>query len=412
MKTRKIALVIPGAPHPTLGASSVLFYQYAKAVTEAVAATGGECLHLLLLAADARYDATPREYAGFLAQDSARVRVIEAKEPFIRSTPFRHVVNPGYRERTQAALREFDPELTVCFDLLAAALADGPGLGRKMAWLGDLNFQTTWYAERYNLKENSGVTLRGLANLAAAGLACRAWKRVYARVLGGVDRIIVSSKSSERAMAALGLRGDYLPYPWPCAQQNQEQQPPLPPGPPRFLFFGSLQALGSRSALHFLLDRLYPSLLARLGPGGFSITIAGRGEMPAWAREALPDKPEFEYLGFVPDLTALMRQCHGVLAPIDVPVGNRSRIITAMAQGVPVVAHENAALSNPELVDGQSCFLVRTADQCAERMIQIANDREASSKIVQNAREAYRSQFHPDAACRSFLAEIHKLLQS
>ena len=411
MQKRRIALVIPGVPHPTQGASSVLFYHYAKAVTDAVAAAGGECLHLLLLAAGARYEATPREYAGFLGQDAAQVRVIEADAPFFRSTPFRHVVHPGCRERTRAALREFAPDLTVCFDLLAAALAGGPGSGRTLAWLGDLNFQTTWYAERYNLKENGRVTLRGLANLAAAGLACRAWKRVYARVLAGADRLIVSSKSSEKAVAALGLHGDYLPYPWPCAEEDLAQQTP-PPGPPHFLFFGSLQALGSRSALHFLLDRLHPCLLRRLGPGGFAITIAGRGEMPAWAREALPGKPEFDYLGFVPDLAALMRRCHGVLAPIDVPVGNRSRIITAMAQGVPVIAHENAALSNPELVDGQSCFLIRTADQCAERMIKIANDRETSSKIVQNAQDAYRSLFHPDAACRLFLAEIHKLLPS
>ena len=170
------------------------------------------------------------------------------------------------------------------------------------------------------------------------------------------------------------------------------------PDTPTFLFLGTLQALGSRSAFHFILHELYPELVRRWGSGGFRIVIAGRGELPAWASTMLATTPELEHVGFVEDLAGLLGSVHAAIAPISVPVGNRSRILTALAAGTVVVAHENAALGNPDLVDGVTCFLAADAASFAERMARTVDDPDAAREVAARGEELYRSRFRPDAA--------------
>ena len=167
---------------------------------------------------------------------------------------------------------------------------------------------------------------------------------------------------------------------------------------PTFLFLGTLQALGSRSAFHFILHELYPELVRRWGSGGFRIVIAGRGEMPGWAATMLATTPELEHVGFVDDLAGLLASVHAAIAPISVPVGNRSRILTALAAGTVVVAHENAALGNPDLVDGVTCFLA--ADAASFRGADGADRRRSGrrAEVAARGQELYRSRFRPDVA--------------
>jgi glycosyltransferase involved in cell wall biosynthesis len=302
-------------------------------------------------------------------------------------------------------VRNFTPDIVLCFDLLSAWLtARVPA--RRLVWLGDLRFQTALYHAIYAARENPARAVHIPSNW----LGCRAWKKIYGETLRGADQVIVSSHSSIGALTPLGIRSEYEPYPWPeTTDEARSGTDPCPPETPTFLFFGSLGGLGSRSALHLLTCKVFPLLRRCWGKGGFRVLIAGRGTLPGWALQAIAGKPEFETLGFVEDLDGLVARCHAVLVPIDVPVGNRSRILAAMARRALVIAHANAALGNPDLVDGETCYLASSPAGFVDRMQRAVRDRQAASAITARALERFRSRFGVDAAGTRLLARIEAM---
>ena len=179
---------------------------------------------------------------------------------------------------------------------------------------------------------------------------------------------------------------------------------------PSFVFFGSLAGLGSRSGLHFLLEDVFPGLRRHWGLGGFRLLLAGSGVLPEWARAALAGRSEIAELGFVEDLGALLATCHAALFPISVPIGNRSRILTAMSYRVPVVAHRNCALGNIDLVDGETAFLARDGAEFSARLT--SSSWLVAENVAERAYLCYKTRFHPDAACGRLAARLKPFCRS
>jgi glycosyltransferase involved in cell wall biosynthesis len=175
---------------------------------------------------------------------------------------------------------------------------------------------------------------------------------------------------------------------------------------PTFLFFGTLAGLGSRSAMRLLANRIYAQMLARWKPRGFRILIAGRGELPKWFADRIADKPEFEWLGFVPDIDSVIASSHAVLFPIDVAVGNRSRILTALCKGALVIAHRNVALGNPALVDGQTCALAVTPKEFIDRMVRSVEDEHWARAVAEQGRRCYEELFSPKRAASRLICRL------
>jgi glycosyltransferase involved in cell wall biosynthesis len=268
--------------------------------------------------------------------------------------------------------------------------------------LGDLEFETFFYNSIYSWKERE-ISFRDMA------LAIRysfLWKRRYRHNLKPDDLLLVASKSSEKTIAQLGLQASYLPYPWPVT--GKAVGPIERPSKPTFLFFGSLVGLGSRSAFHTMIKDIYPGLVRTWGGQGFDILIGGRGQLPSWVENDITAKPEIRYIGFIEDLDAVIGTCHAVLIPIDVPVGNRSRILTALSKRAVVVAHRNTALGNPDLVDGESCYIAETGDEFVDRLRRTFEKPEEAREIAERGYNVYNTHFEPSKAVSSFI----KLIQS
>lgn len=364
----------------------MLFWHYISGLR----AAGFEVLSVVLAQPDSSTPESLIEYEALVRTEGIEVAVCRA-ESFLEER--RHVVR--LREESLApalqASAVFRPDASFCLDFLAGWAARGTP-GPRVVWLGDLRFQTAWYHARYEAKERRVATVQ----LPLAILRSLAWRRAYRRALDGAAAVIVSSKSSEAHLQRLGVASEYQPYPWPAEPTGTEDR--ALPDRPTFLFLGTLQALGSRSAFHFILHELYPELVRRWGTSGFRILIAGRGEVPSWAARMLATAPELEHVGFVDDLAALLGSVHAAIAPISVPVGNRSRILTALAAGAVVVAHENAALGNPDLVDGVTCYLAADGASFAERMARTVDDPVEAREVAARGRELYESRFRPDVA--------------
>ena len=151
---------------------------------------------------------------------------------------------------------------------------------------------------------------------------------------------------------------------------------------------------------------IYPELCKLWGEGGFEILIGGSGGLPDWVERAIMGKPEFRYLGFVDDLDAVLARCHAVIAPIDVPVGNRTRILTALAKRTLVVAHSNTALGNPDLVDNSTCYLARDVEGYVVRLRAAFENQAAADAIAQRGQDSYRAHFLPIVAVPAIIPSM------
>jgi glycosyltransferase involved in cell wall biosynthesis len=335
---------------------------------------------------------------------------VEIEERFIDFRRFRFEVNQRLQRRVMEEIADFHPHVMVCFDLLSAWLAATTSDFVKLAWLGDLNSQTYWYNALYGVKERTIHPSKIVPYLGLIWAQCRMWKRIYRDVLSRMSSIIVSSKSSEKILKSWGLQAKYLPYPWPKGSVSVSTEGKKILKKPTFLFLGSLKGLGSRSAFHFMIRRLYPRLVDLWGNHGFEIIVAGRGGLYEWVEEELKRRPEFRYIGFAEDIEEVMNSCHAVVVPIDVPVGNRSRIITAMANRTLVIAHANTALANPELLDGKTCLLARNVEEFVQKMKEAASASSRILQIVEGGGRVYDENFQPAAACNLFIEEVNKIL--
>lgn len=391
--TTRLVVIVPGVPHPTHGASRVLFWHYIAGLSDA-----GYRLRVVCLLEPGNH--LPEDISRFrdeLANQDALDVVSITSSGFLARGRLGARLRQSEARRARDAVQEFEHDAIVCMDLLAAQVAR-PLKAPKVVWLGDLAFQTQWHHARLAARERRSALLR-LPPTAVRSLRSMG---TYRATLADVEAIGVASKSSERMLGWLGLPARYVAYPWPEPATMSAALSQVPDRP-TFLFFGTHVGLGSRSAFHFLLDELYPRLQAQWGD--FRILIAGHGDPPPWALEKLAAMPELEILGFVDDLGQLLSRVHAALAPIDVPVGNRSRIVTAMAAGCLVVTHTNAALGNPDLLDHVTCHVADTGEAFADRMRRAVEDRASAEVMISAARASYEQWFEPTAAVRA-LAEL------
>jgi glycosyltransferase involved in cell wall biosynthesis len=395
---RSILILGPGVPHPHEGASTVLFYQYIRGLAEA----GARLLHVMLTDGTNRNERLRGEYLASMHDQPAFAAVecplerMYSQNRWTRAPQVQTLPAP-----TVDRVKAFRPDLVVCLDLLAAAYAlQIDTRDARVIWLGDLNFETFWYNAWYDAKERWVSAVR----LPLTVLACAQWRRFYRLTLHGARAVIVSSKASEGALHRLGLKSTYLPYPWPAKVETG--RPVEKPSRPAFAFFGSLSGLGSRSAFDTLINTIYPQLVRTWGTGGFTVFLAGTRQAPRWVQSALQDRPEIVFQGFVADLVSFMRACHAVVVPIDVPVGNRSRILTAMAHGSLVVAHRNTTAGNPDLVSGVNCLLAASAEEFAKHLRFAVESPAEALRIARQGQATYERLFSPRPATERFIAVV------
>jgi glycosyltransferase involved in cell wall biosynthesis len=401
---QRLVIVSPGIPHVSRGASTVLFYHYIVGLKQ----SGFRIMNLLLLQPDNSTEEDVAAYEREIADGEAFTVLPCRADSFVLSRRGDIRFNGPAVAGAVAQAARFEPDAVLCFDLLSAWVGIQIVNSTKVAWLGDLRFQTEWYHAWYGIKES----WRNVRNLPSAFVHCRAWRAIYQEVLRQMDAVVVSAKSSQEHLRRLGIEAAYLPYPWPDINADEAETGIPRPAIPSFLFLGTLTGLGSRSAFHFMLEGVYPEAVRVWGRNGFRISIAGARGLPPWVATELKDRPEFAYLGFVEDIVRVMRECHAVLVPIEVPVGNRSRILTAMSAGVPVIAHANAALGNPDLVDGDTCYLARDSGAFVERMGKTVEQPDEVEHIVRRARTCYENHFAPQAATSLLLAEVERAIEA
>lgn len=393
----KVLVVCQGIPHASRGASSVLFFHYISSLCEA----GARVASVLLIEGEEDKPAI-QNFETEVKKKLPSFEVTTATvDRFVTSDRIRVTLHVDLASKIKDRIDLFQPDVLLCFDIVAAGATRGFN-GKRLVWLGDLNFQSFFYHGLYSALERPKNFLKFPIVL----WRCFLWKKFYREALSSA-KVVVSSGSSVHHLLKLGVASEYQGYPWPARPIVDANVPQN--APPAFVFFGNLLGLGSRSAFHFLIEKLYPEAIKKFGSGAFQILICGMGSLPDWVMERVQNKKEIVFLGFVEDIDDLMRRSYAALVPIDVPVGNRSRILTALAQKTLVITHKNASQGNPSLKSGVNCFLAKDEKEFVRFMEIAVGDRDLVKEIKEQGFQLYQNEFSPSKATMNLIQSISML---
>lgn len=291
------------------------------------------------------------------------------------------------------------PDYVIAFDIESAALTRGITGIKKIVWLGDLRFLTTWFHYML-LPKNIFIKFFSVFSVLIRILS---WVVIYKLSIGDAHKVIVSSHNSVRYLKFLKKKSIYIPYPWPINLKKIIKQPNLKP---TFLFFGNLVGLGSVSAVNSIFGEIYNECLTLWGSNNFEILVSGFHELRPDLKSKLIHLPNLKLMGFVPKISTLLSRVDAVLVPIKVPVGNRSRVLTALAYGVPIIGHKNLAKGNPALLHKVNCLLYESRIELRSALILSIYDKKLVNRIATSGQKLYLQENNPRVACRLFLNEL------
>ena len=112
---------------------------------------------------------------------------------------------------------------------------------------------------------------------------------------------------------------------------------------PYLIFTGSMDYLPNVDAVIHFYEAVFPQVVASVPEARF--VIAGR--KPARAVRNLRKDPRVVVTGTVPDVRRYLRGAHAAVAPLRIARGVQTKILEAMAMGLPVVASRKAASALP-----------------------------------------------------------------
>ena len=152
-------------------------------------------------------------------------------------------------------------------------------------------------------------------------------------------------------------------------------------GPPVFVIFTN--PFNIQGHLYFL-ERVLPRVQAVIPD--FRLRVVGD------ACRVLKSVPGVELLGFVPDLKTIYADAGYAICPLIGGTGMQVKIVEAMAHGVPVIALRNVAGSSP-IEHGVNGYIVDTAEQFADHLIRLHQDRELCRSLGHAARQRIEAEF-------------------
>ncbi|MBN9521620.1 glycosyltransferase family 4 protein [bacterium] len=140
--------------------------------------------------------------------------------------------------------------------------------------------------------------------------------------------------------------------------------------------------------LLYFAHRVVPRILHRCP------TFACRVTGPLGADPLFPRVACLTRLGFVPDLSVVLRGAAYAVCPAFGGTGQPVKIVEAMAHGLAVVAPRGPAASTP-LRHGVSGFVAADAAEFAEHCLRLGSDRGLCRRMGEAARAAVASQYPP-----------------
>jgi glycosyltransferase involved in cell wall biosynthesis len=204
------------------------------------------------------------------------------------------------------------------------------------------------------------------------------------------DQVVVFGEPDKLALAPYldNSKLSVSPFPIPADVGVAREIPEGFDG--RFLFVGSEEHSPNRDALDWLLSDIWSGITRQLPRA--RLTVIGRWSESAKASYATG---AISFAGFVDNLSRVLRG--GImLVPLKIGSGIRTKILAALAQGVPVVTTPVGAegLVVPE---GCGCLIRSNATEFAGAAVQLARQPELWSRVASSGMQAVARTYSPES---------------
>ena len=156
-----------------------------------------------------------------------------------------------------------------------------------------------------------------------------------------------------------------------------------PRDPYRALFLGSLDWRPNLDAVRFLLDHIFPTVVAREPRARLS--LVGR-KPPAWLVKRAEECPSVELVADVPDVRPYLRGCGAMVVPLRIGGGSRLKIIEALAAECPVISTTIGAEGLP-IIAGAHYTEANAASEIAAAMVDAMRQPERHRAIARQGRQ-------------------------
>ncbi|HWW60792.1 MAG TPA: glycosyltransferase family 4 protein, partial [Thermoanaerobaculia bacterium] len=165
------------------------------------------------------------------------------------------------------------------------------------------------------------------------------------------------------------------------------------PEPGTVGFIGSLDFRPNQQAVEWILDELWPRVVARAPEA--RLTIAGSAP-PAWLRRRV------EIASDVDDAAAFMRRMSVIIAPLFAGGGMRIKVLDAMALAKPIVATPLGA-GGIDVHPGRDILIAEDAGEFGEAVVRLLRDPAAATRIGNEARAMVAERYDSARLARELL---------
>jgi len=171
-------------------------------------------------------------------------------------------------------------------------------------------------------------------------------------------------------------------------------------------FIGNLDYAPNRDALRYFLTTFWEILKNRI-PGVY-FHIIGKGKP---IESSLSDR-RVRYHGFIQDLSSILTQMSLLVAPIRYGAGTPSKIIDAMAYGIPVLTTPIGAEGISGILYDQEIIVcsLEDKDEWINSIERIVSDKEHREKIGLRARSFISSHYSSHASQTAFRELFEKII--
>jgi len=373
MKPR-ILMISPVTPYPVHHGAGSAIYGYIRALRDAFDITYvGFCPERFQPQAQAGLNELCRKAVLFPAPPARKLDAF-SRTPFL----FSNLASDAMQRAVDRILREESPDMVQVEYLGMADYAQAARCPRIVR-----AHVQEWWHYYLNWQRARGWRAR-LGNLF--------WSldsiRHNRRTLESFDWVLVTSEEERRRALDLAPQARAEALPFMLMDCEQFEPAPVVPKDPHMVFVGYLPHTPNSDALDYFIRRELP--LVRSEEPRARLTVVGEGASNAM--KGLMHDHGVDYLGYVEAIWEVYWSARVYVAPVTSGGGIRTKIIEAMAAGVPVVSNSFAP-NGLGLVSDRHLVIRDTPEESAAAIVRLFRDEAYWRRIRRSARELIENSY-------------------
>lgn len=228
------------------------------------------------------------------------------------------------------------------------------------------------------------------------------YRRLLARELSAVSAstvTIVNNRKDFRLLQRCRIPENQI-YQWVPYYHSYEDVDRSGHNQTEIIFFGALQREENYTAVIWFIENVFCKL-----DSNFVFTVIGNQPHSTLLPYA---SDRITFTGFVKDIAPYLSRCLCMAAPLQFGAGIKIKVLEGMSAGVPVLTGK-VGIEGIGGRDGKTYLHCETRAEYVQAINKLANDREYTCRIAENAREHIARHFDLNQSKKDVLTLIREL---